>query len=155
MIFIKRFFLRIAGLFALLLLLCGSALAASYGAKVLPSAMRVYSGSKQTIGALKQGTKVTVTGVSGSWAKLRYKGRTCYAHLKDLMFNKRVKAVATRDTHIKFVTRDSYRQSKYYDGTLTAGTQVYVAGKKGSSALITNAQGSAIGYVSSSALRKE
>ena len=139
----------------ILVMLCTSALAASYSAKVLPSAMRVYNGSKQTIGALKQGAKVTVTAISGSWARIRYKGNTAYAHLSDLMFSKRIKAVATRDTSIKFVTRSSYKQGKYYQGTLSAGTQVYIAGKKGSSALITNSKGSAIGYVAMSALKKQ
>ena len=151
----KKHLKHVVALALILILLCTSALAASYSAKVLPSAMRVYNSSKQTIGALKQGTRVTVTAVSGRWARIRYGGKTGYASLSDLMFSKRVKAIATRDTSIKFVTRSSYKQSKYYSGTLSAGTTVYVAGKKGSSALITNSKGSAIGYVSMSALKKQ
>ena len=53
-----------------------------------------------------------------------------------------------------FVTRASYSANQYYSATLAAGTGVYVAGKKGDYALITNASGSAIGYVKLSALNK-
>lgn len=139
-------------------LLCGSAMAASYGAKVLMPTMDVYgkSGSETVkLGELKQGTSITVTAVSGDWARISYKNRTLYAKLEDIIFNKRVKAVSTRSTSIKFVTKESYRESTYYSATLAAGTTVYVVGKKGDSYLVSNASRSALGYVSASALAKK
>lgn len=135
-------------------LLCPSAMAASYGAKVLTNATTVYNANKQTAGALTQGTSITVKAVSGNWAKISYKGRTGYVSLANIIFNKKVKVVANRDTGIRFVTRASYAQSQYYSATLSAGTTVYVVGKKGDSALISNASGSALGYVKLSALTK-
>lgn len=135
-------------------MLCSSAMAASYGAKVLTNTMAVYNSNKQLAGALTQGTSISVSAVSGDWAKISYKGRTGYANLANIIFNNRVKAVANQDTTIKFVTRASFAQNQYYSATLAAGTGVYVAGKNGSYALVTNSSGSAIGYVKLSALTK-
>lgn len=138
-------------------LLCGSALAASYGAKVLVSSMTVYgkSGSQVVaLGSLSQGTSFSVTAVSGDWARISYKGHTGYAKLDDIVFNKHVKGVTTRDTEIRFVTRASYKEGVYYRATLAAGTTVYVAGKNGDDYLVYNASGSALGYVSASAVVK-
>lgn len=138
-------------------LLGGSALAASYGAQVLMPSMKVYglSGSKKVVlGQLKQGTDFTVTEISGDWARISYKGKTGYAKLEDIIFDDSIKAVASEDTTIKFVTRESYSESKYYKATLAAGTTVYVVGKKGSYALVSNASGSALGYVKASKLTR-
>lgn len=135
-------------------MLCSSAMAASYGAKVLSTSMGVYNAGKQMIGSLDQGTSIKVTAVSGSWARISYRGATGYAKLKDIIFNKRVKAVSTQDTAIRFVTRASYGDNTYYKATLAANTGVYVVGKRGSYALISNAEGNALGYVKASALRK-
>ncbi len=139
-------------------LLCSSALAASYGAQVLMPSMNVYgvSGSQKVkIGQLKQGTDFTVTAISGNWARISYKGKTGYAKLEDMIFDKKIKAVASEDTAIKFVTRKSYEEGTYYKATLEAGTTVYVVGKKGSYALVKNASGSALGYVKASDLKKK
>ena len=148
---------RLAILTLAVALLCGSALAASYGAKVLVPSMKVYGssdGSAVELGALKQGTSITVKAVSGDWARISYKGRTLYAKLDDIIFNKHVKAVASRDTSIRFVTKESYAQNTYYSATLSAGTSVYVVGKSGDKLLVTNASDSALGYVDASALSK-
>jgi len=135
-------------------MLCSTAMAASYGAKVLTSSMSVYGSNKEVLGKLGQGTSFKVTAVSGNWARISYKGNTMYAKLDKIIFNKSVKAVATRDTTIKFVTRESYSQNLYYKATLAAGTPVYVVGKDGGRALVYNADRSALGYVSFSALKK-
>ena len=152
-----QFARRMAVLALAVALLCGSALASGYGAKVLVPSMTVYGnsdGSAVALGALKQGTSITVKAVSGDWARISYKGRTVYAKLDDIVFNKHVKAVANRDTSIKFVTKESYAQNTYYSATLTAGTTVYVVGKNGDQLLVTNASDSALGYVDASALSK-
>ena len=152
-----RFARRLAVLALAVALLCGSALASGYGAKVLVPSMTVYGnsdGSAVALGTLKQGTSITVKAVSGDWARISYKGRTLYAKLDDIIFNKHVKAVASRDTSIRFVTKESYAQNTYYSATLSAGTSVYVVGKSGDKLLVTNASDSALGYVDASTLSK-
>lgn len=150
----RKFFKTVISLALVAVMLCSSAMAASYGAKVLSTTMGVYNAGKQMIGSLDQGTKIKVTAVSGNWARISYKGNVGYCHLSDIIFNKRIKAVTTKDCAIRFVTRQSYRENTYYKATLSAGTGVYVVGKRGSYALISNAEGNALGYVKASALRK-
>lgn len=139
-------------------MLCGSALAATYGAKVLVGSMPVYGysgGSKVALGALGRGTSFKVKAISGEWAMISYKGKTGYAKLEDMIFNSSIKAVSKRDCAIKFVTKSSYGQNTYYTATLAANTPVYVVGKDGSNALIANANRTALGYVKFSALTKK
>jgi len=135
-------------------MLCSSALAASYGAKVLAPSMSVYNSEKTVVGALGQGTSIKVTDMSGDWVKISYKGHTGFARLQDVCFNSGIKAVSKQDTPIAFVTKASYSDNTYYKATLAAGVGVYVVGKKGDLALISNAAGSALGYVKLSALTK-
>lgn len=135
-------------------LLCPGALAASYSAKVLTSSMTLYSSSKESLGTLSQGTSFTVTAISGDWARITYRGNTYYAKLKDIIFSKRIAAVSTKKTSIRFVTKASYKANTYYKANLAAGTSLYVVGLNGSNALVSNASGSALGYVSLSALKK-
>lgn len=135
-------------------MLCSSALAASYGAKVLVNNMPVYSAEKKVAGTLDQGTSVKVTGMKDGWVRISYKGKTGYAKLENIAFKNGVKAVATKDAAIRFVTKASYSDNTYYKATLAAGTGVYVVGKKNGYALITNDAGSALGYVKLSALKK-
>ena len=134
-------------------MLCPAALAASYGAKVLVNEMTVYSSAKEAAGSLKQGTSIKVTDMSGEWVRISYKGKTGYAKLEDICFNNGIKAVATKDTAIRFVTKESYSENTYYKATLAAGTGVYVVGKRGAYALVSNGS-DALGYVKLSALEK-
>lgn len=150
----RKMFKSIVILALVAVMLCSSAMAASYGAKVLTNTMTVYNSSKQTAGALVRGTSFKVKAISGDWAKISYNGRTGYAHLSSIIFDNKVKCVSTRDTDIRFVTRASWARNQYYTATLAAGTTIYVVGKKGSEALVSNASGSAIGYVKLSALTK-
>lgn len=136
-------------------MLCGSAMAASLGAKVYSSYMTVYnSKSGSRIGALGRGTSIQVTGVSGSWARISYKGRTGYAKLSDIVFNGRIKAVTTKSSSIRFMTKSSYKKGIYYTGTLAAGVTLYVAGIHGDNLLFFDASGNTMGYVKKSAVRK-
>lgn len=138
-------------------LLSGSALAASYSAKVLVSSMDVYGrsdGNVEKIGSLSQGKSFKVTAISGDWARISYKGHTGYAKLEDMIFSKRIKAVAVKDAKLKFVTKKSFDEKVYYTATLSAGTGVYVVGKNDDTFLITNRSGSALGYVAASALSR-
>lgn len=150
----RKIFKSIVVLVLVAVLFCTPAMAASYGAKVLTNTMTVYNSSKQPAGALIRGTSIKVKAVSGNWAKISYNGKTGYAKLSNIIFNKKVPAVATRDTAIRFVTRASWNRNQYYSATLAAGSTIYVVGKKGNEALVSNGSGSAIGYVKLSALTK-
>ena len=139
----------------ILAMLCGSAMAAR-SAKVFSSSMAIYN-SKSTnnqIGSLSHGTSFSVTGISGSWAKISYKGTTGYAKMSDIIFKNRVKAVTTKSSSIKFITKKSYKNNKYYTGTLAAGVTIYVVGAHGGNYLFYDKTGKALGYVSKSAVRK-
>lgn len=150
----RKMFKSILILALVAVMLCSSAMAASHGAKVLTNTMTVYNSSKQVAGALVRGTSFKVKAISGDWAKISYNGKTGYAQLSNIIFDNKVKCVSTRDTDIRFVTRASWARNQYYTATLAAGTTIYVVGKKGSEALVSNASGSAIGYVKLSALTK-
>ena len=135
-------------------MLCGSAMAATMGAKVLMPSMAVYNSGKQQIGTLRQGTSFSVTAISGDWARISYRGYTGYAQLKDIVFDSRIKAVSTKSTQIRFITKSSYKRSIYYTGTLAAGVTLYVAGINGSDFLFFDESGSVMGYVAKSAMRR-
>ena len=141
----------------MLALLGGGALAASYGAQVLPSSMPVYaakSTSAAKLGSLSQGTSFTVTAISGDWARISYKNRTGYARMRHILFDKHISAVAVKDTKLTFWTEASRKRGVQYRATLAAGTRVYVVGMAEGRLLVTNDTDSALGYVSASVLVK-
>lgn len=131
-----------------------AAMASSYGAKVLTAAMSVYTSGKKNIGTLGRGTHVTVTAIKGNWVRLKYKGGTYYAKISNLVFNTSKSAVTTKDAYFEFVTKSSYSSGTYYKATLAKGTKVYICGRSGSKYLVTNANRSAYGYISKSAVKK-
>ena len=137
-------------------LLCGSAMAASRSAKVFSSSMSVYKtkSTRSKIGTLGRGASIKVTSTSGKWARISYKGRSGYAKLSDIAFNSRVKMVTNKSSKIRFMTKKSYRNNKYYTGTLAAGVTVYVAGISGSEYLFYDETGRTVGYVRKSAVRR-
>lgn len=134
-------------------MLCSSAMAAVVGAKVLATNMPVYT-SSGVAGTLPQGTTIAVTDMSGDWVKIYYGGRTGVANIKDIAFTSGIKAVTNQNAPLAFVTKSSYSQYTYYTATLSAGYGVYVVGKRGGYALVTNGAGSALGYVPFYALTK-
>jgi len=138
----------------LIAVMLSSGALAAYSAKVLYPTMKVYNSGKQVVDTLKQGKSIKVTDISGDWAKISYNGNTGYAKMKDIIFNKRIKAVSTKATSIRFVTKKSYKEGTYYKATLAKDVTVYVVGLNGSQALIENEDGTALGYVKLSALRK-
>ena len=153
----RRGLRRLCAALVLLAMLGGSALAASYGARVLPSSMPVYasaSTSADQLGSLSKGTRFTVTAISGDWARISYKNRTGYARMRHILFDKHISAVAVKDTKLTFWTKDSQKRGVHYRATLAAGTKVYVVGMAEGRLLVTNASDSALGYVSASALVK-
>ena len=153
----RRGLRRLCAALVLLAMLGGSALAASYGARVLPSSMPVYasaSTSADQLGSLSKGTRFTVTAISGDWARISYKNRTGYARMRHILFDKHISAVAVKDTKLTFWTKDSRKRGVHYRATLAAGTKVYVVGMAEGRLLVTNDTDSALGYVSASALVK-
>ena len=150
----RKFLKAALAMMMIAVMLCSGALAATYGAKTLMPSTTVYNSSKNKVGTLKQGTSIQVTSMSGDWARISYKGNTYYAKLKDIIFNSRIKAVSTKDTSIRFVTKESYKKNTYYKGTLSAGVTMYVVGLNGSELLVTNDSGSILGYVKRSAVKK-
>lgn len=152
----KRGFLKaLVALMLVMALLSGSALAATKSAKVFSSSMTVYrSRGGKRVGLMRHGASVTVKGVSGSWAKISYRGKTCYVHLKDLEFNKHVKAVTTQSSSIRFITKNSYRKRTYYTGSLAAGVTIYIAGSRDGCYLFYSEDGSAMGLVPKNAVKK-
>ena len=148
---------RLCAALLMLALLGGGALAASYGAQVLPSSMPIYaakSTSSAKLGTLKQGTGFTVTAISGDWARISFGKRTGYARMRHIIFDKHIAAVAVKDTKLTFWTKESQKRGVHYRATLAAGTKVYVVGMAEGRLLVTNASDSALGYVSASALVK-
>ena len=151
----KMIFRAMIALILVVAMLGGSALAASRSAKVFAPSMAVYrSVGSGRVGTLRRGTSITVKGVRSGWAKISYKGKTGYARLKNIEFNNRTKAVTTEASSIRFLTKNSYRKHTYYTGTLAAGITVYLAGMNGDNYLFYSEDGSAVGYVSKSAVRR-
>ena len=126
----KRSLRRLCAALVLLALLGGNALAASYGAQAL-SSMPVYaanSSSSTKLGSLSEGTRFTVTKISGDWARISYNKRTGYARMRHILFDKHIPAVAVKDTKLIFWTKESKKKRVQYRATLAAGTKVYVVG---------------------------
>ncbi len=85
------------GLAFLSLVLAGAALASAQGTAVVdtPSGLRLRSGkgtNSSVRGSYPRGTKVEVLSVSGSWAKVRIRGRTGYMYNRFLKHGKKPRA---------------------------------------------------------------
>ena len=171
----KRIAWRALVALMLSLLFCSGALAASVSAVVNCSSLTVRSGpstSHKKLGTLKKGTKITVTAVSGSWAKISYKGRTGYAAVQYLKkssgssssssssdkketssetkYSSRIKGYSTQ----KVAVYKSASTSSKKLGTIDKGTTVYVVAKNGNFYKVQNASGSVTGYIHKNYLSK-
>ena len=126
------------------------ALAMSVKVKVNTSSARAYkkaSSSSKSV-KLKKGTQMTMKGITGSWAKVSYKGRTGYVPLKYLSTTKRTRGYAKNNAYI-YKSPGSSSRSR-----VSANTVVYVVGKSGSYYRVQNASGSRTGYMKASSLSK-
>ena len=149
-----KYWKALAALVLIAALLCGSAMAASMGAKAVAPSMTIYNSGKRPVGTLSMGTSFKVTSYSGKWARISYKGNTYFARLQDIAFDDHIKAVSTKDARITFVTKSSYRRNVYYTATLSAGVTLYVAGIRGDDFLFFDETGNVLGYVPKSAVRR-
>lgn len=148
-------------------MLCGGALAASYSAVVTASSAKVYNSvddSIKVIGHLPRGTSIKVLGTSEGIAQFSYKGKKGFIALADISKDsaaksvsksgKRIKAITTKSSSIKFITKKSYKKGTYYTATLAAGVTVYVVGARGNYYMALNPSGSALALIPKSALRR-
>ncbi len=145
---LKRF-LTVLMAAVLLMSACAPAALASFQAKI-NSSTKVYSVPSTSGRSVRvpKGLTVTVSGASGSWARVSYKGVTAYIPVSYLNLVNRLTAYTAKSTPVyKQASSSSSRM-----GTLSIGTAVYVVGKSGSYYRIQNSSGSVTGYVNSSYL---
>ena len=132
-----------------LLVACApAALAASYSAKINSSACKVYKSASTSSKVLCSDVKdlsVSITGYSGDWAKIEYKGYTGYVKCEYLTLRSRLTAYTAKSTPV--YKRASSSSSKL--GTLGTGSTVYVVGMDDGYYRIQNRSGSVTGYVKS------
>ena len=88
---------------------------------------------------------VSITGYSGDWAKIEYKGYTGYVKCEYLTLRSRLTAYTAKSTPV--YKRASSSSSKL--GTLGTGSTVYVVGMDDGYYRIQNRSGSVTGYVKS------
>ena len=133
----------------MLLVACApAALAASYSAKINSSACKVYKSASTSSKVLCSDVKdlrVSITGYSGDWAKVSYKGNTGYVKCEYLTLSSRLPAYTAKSTPV--YKRAASSSSKL--GTLGTGSTVYVVGMDDGYYRIQNRSGSVTGYVKS------
>ena len=133
---------------ALLVACAPAALATSYSAKINSSACKVYKSASTSSKVLCSDVKdlsVSITGYSGDWAKIEYKGYTGYVKCEYLTLRSRLTAYTAKSTPV--YKRASSSSSKL--GTLGTGSTVYVVGMDDGYYRIQNRSGSVTGYVKS------
>ena len=135
-----------------LLVACApAALATSYSAKINSSACKVYKSASTSSKVLCSDVKdlsVSITGYSGDWAKIEYKGYIGYVKCEYLTLRNRLTAYTAKSTPV--YKRASSSSSKL--GTLGTGSTVYVVGMDDGYYRIQNRSGSVTGYVKSGCL---
>ena len=133
---------------ALLVACAPAALATSYSAKINSSACKVYKSASTSSKVLCSDVKdlsVSITGYSGDWAKIEYKGYIGYVKCEYLTLRNRLTAYTAKSTPV--YKRASSSSSKL--GTLGTGSTVYVVGMDDGYYRIQNRSGSVTGYVKS------
>ena len=136
---------------ALLVACAPAALATSYSAKINSSACKVYKSASTSSKVLCSDVKdlsVSITGYSGDWAKIEYKGYIGYVKCEYLTLRNRLTAYTAKSTPV--YKRASSSSSKL--GTLGTGSTVYVVGMDDGYYRIQNRSGSVTGYVKSGCL---
>ena len=115
----------------MLALLCAAfaptAMAASYSAKINSSSSKIYKSPSSSSKVLCNGVKnlrVSITGYSGDWARITYKGYTGYIKCEYLTLSSRITAYTAKSTPV--YKRASSSSGKL--GTLSTGSTVYIVG---------------------------
>ena len=138
----------------LLVFLSASAVPASASGvkvKVYSSSARFYSSASSSAASLRlpKGLSLTLTGVSGKWAKVRYKGHTGYMALSSLNTAKRYAAYVKKNTYL--YSRASTSSKKVSVGV---NTKVYIVGRSGRFYRVQNSRG-VTAYVKASCLSRK
>lgn len=127
-----------------------SALAKSISVKVNTNT-KVYASPSTSSKSLsmKKGLKLSLTGISGNWARVKYKGVTGYCNLACLNTTTRYAGYISKKTYIyKSASTTSTKKA------LDVNTKVYVIGKSGDFYRVQNASGSVTGYVKTGCVSK-
>ena len=121
---------------------------ASVPAKVKSSSARVYKSASTKAASVKvpKNLSVSITAISGSWARVTYKGNTAYMPLSWLTPTEKTTAYTTGTTTV-------YNSSLKKMSTISMGTSVYMLGTIGDYYLVMNKSGS-LGYVKNGTLSK-
>ena len=122
---------------------------ASVAARVNSSSAKAYKSASTKSASLNvpKNLNVTVTSISGSWAKVKYKGKSAYMPIKHLSPTNKVKGYATGTTTV-------YNSSGKKKGTISKGTGVYVVGTIDGYYCVTNGSGS-VGFVKTGTLSEK
>lgn len=140
------FLKRVLVLVCVLMMVAGSALA-SFDAYVFPGTMKIYDTPNHQIGVLPMGTRVTVEAVSGNWSLINWNGHRGFARSEDMMAVNSIRSTTNRETTIYYITPDNFTPRT---GTLPRGVDVYVRGFRDGMTLVSNADFTVLGYISSS-----
>ena len=121
---------------------------ASVSARVNTSSAKVYKTASTKAASLNvpKNLNVSITAISGSWARVSYKGNTAYMPLAWLTPTDKVAGYAKGTTAV-------YSSSLKKMGSISAGTCVYALGTIGDYYLVMSTSG-ALGYVKSGTLSK-
>ena len=121
---------------------------ASVAAKVNSSSARVYKSASTKAASIQvpKNLSVSITAISGNWAKVSYKGNTAYMPLRWLTPTEKTAGYATGSTPV-------YNNNLKQMCTISSGTCVYVLGTIGNYYLVMNSSGS-LGYIQDGKLSK-
>lgn len=133
----------------LIISISGAALAASVSVKVNTSGARFYKSASTSSASLpmKKGLQLTLTGVNGAWARVKYKGVTGYCALSALNTTSRYPGYAKSGAYVYQSASTSSAKK-----AVPVNTKVYVVGMSGSFLRVQNSSGSITGYMKSSSL---
>lgn len=148
---IKRWICAIVMAILVIAMCAPAAMAASYSAKINSSSSKIYRSPSSSSKVLCNGVKnlrVSITGCSGNWARISYKGHTGYIKCGYLTLSKRLSAYTAKSTAV--YKRASSSSGKL--GTLPAGSAVYVVGIDNGYYRVQNRSGSVTGYVKTGTL---
>lgn len=122
---------------------------ASISVKVRSDSARVYrsASTKAKSKKVPANLKLTITGISGSWAKVSYKGKTAYMKLTALSPTKKATGYAKKSAAV-------YNTSGKKVGTVSKGTALYVVGTINDHYCVVNKSGD-VGFMKSGTLSKK
>lgn len=143
-----RRMLSVLLMMTLVLLLFAPCANASISAKVNSSSAKAYASASTSARSIKvpKNLKLTITAISGSWARVSYKGKTAYMKLGALAPTQRATGYVTKSAAV-------YNSSGTKMGTLSKGTALYVVGTVNNGYCVVNKSGN-VGFMKSGTLSK-